>query len=531
SADPDRLGKNAARVFPGIHRVHAHNGRALDKAERAFILLRAGHPGHHGAAHRLPGGLQPGMAPGNPGRLPAAGSAVRRPVAPGPHPRGPACGRGMERVSEGKEIRHLQDPRSTHDRHDGKGDFGTAQMNGELRTPQDVFSWAESFTNLERGSYPPDKRVYRLDRMHRLLEMFDDPQARLRIIHVAGTKGKGSTSALLASVLHAAGIRTGLYTSPHVESYFERIAIAGEPREPELLVRVGGEVKAVIDRLPPKEFPGHYGPTTFELLTLLAFLYFRESGCTEAVVETGIGGRLDATNVVRSEASVITPLDLEHTEILGDTLEKIAMEKAGIIKPGAPCFVALQPPQVKEVIRQVCRERGSAPAFLDEETSVLTAAGRRTGRKIPAFHARRVPGGKCRARLSPPEADPAGDHNGAMPAGLSGHDPPRAHGAARGGPRRRPGRRPHASCRHPVEGRFPRGLSGRGNPPLRLGLRKESARNGGDHGPRLLPYHHFHAGDLQGEQSEASGGYIQGRESGDPAGSGPAAGASTGPGA
>ena len=247
-------------------------------------------------------------------------------------------------------------------------------MNGDLRTPQDVFSWAESFTNLERGSYPSDKRVYRLDRMHRLLEMFNNPEARLRIIHVAGTKGKGSTSALLASVLHAAGRRTGLYTSPHVESYFERIAIAGEPRQPELLVRLGREIKAVIDRLPQESFPGHFAPTTFELLTLLAFLYFRDAGCREAVVETGIGGRLDATNVVSSAASVITPLDLEHTEILGDTLEKIALEKAGIIKQGAPCFIGLQPQEVKDVIRQVCSERGSAPAFLDEEVSELTAA-------------------------------------------------------------------------------------------------------------------------------------------------------------
>ena len=270
-------------------------------------------------------------------------------------------------------------------------------MNGEFRTPPDVFSWAESFTNLERGSYPSDKRVYRLDRMHGLLEMFDNPEARLRIIHVAGTKGKGSTSALLASVLHAAGRRTGLYTSPHVESYFERIAIAGEPRQPELLVRVGREVKAVIDTLPPEDFPGHYGPTTFELLTLLAFLYFRESGCKEAVVETGIGGRLDATNVVSSAASVITPLDLEHTEILGDTLEKIAMEKAGIIKPGAPCFIGLQPLQVKEVIRQVCRERGSAPAFLDEETSELTAA---VDTKGTSFSLRLAGGPVERFRLS-----------------------------------------------------------------------------------------------------------------------------------
>jgi dihydrofolate synthase / folylpolyglutamate synthase len=246
-------------------------------------------------------------------------------------------------------------------------------MSPEFRAPGDVFSWVESFTNLERGNLPFDKRNYRLDRMRRLLALFGDPDARLRIIHVAGTKGKGSTSALLAAVLRAAGRVTGLYTSPHVESAFERITIAGEPRRPELLVRLGREMKAAIDALPAGGIPGHYAPTTFELYTLLAFLYFRDAGCQEAVVETGIGGRLDATNVVKSVASVITPLDLEHTDILGDTLEKIAFEKAGIIKPGAPSFIGFQPFSVKEVFRQVCRERGVAPIFLDEEAQELSA--------------------------------------------------------------------------------------------------------------------------------------------------------------
>jgi dihydrofolate synthase/folylpolyglutamate synthase len=244
-------------------------------------------------------------------------------------------------------------------------------MNSLLASPEDLFAWIESFTNLEKGTLPFDKRNYRLDRMRRLLGMFDDPDSGLRIIHVAGTKGKGSTSALLASILDAAGHRTGLYTSPHVTSPFERISIAGEPSRPDLLVRIGREVKRVIDSLPDDGMPGHFAPTTFELYTLLAFLYFREAGCEEAVVEVGIGGRLDATNIVMSEASVITPLDLEHTEVLGDTIEKIAFEKAGIIKPGAPAFVGFQPPAAKQVLRDTAHSRGSTVTFLDEELESL----------------------------------------------------------------------------------------------------------------------------------------------------------------
>jgi dihydrofolate synthase / folylpolyglutamate synthase len=243
----------------------------------------------------------------------------------------------------------------------------------EILGPEDVFTWAESFTNLEHQALQNDSRNYRLDRMRWLLSLFGDPDRHVRIIHVAGTKGKGSTSALLAAALHAGGRRTGLYTSPHVSDPFERIAIAGEDRRPGLLVRVGREVKAVIDALPPHGIPGGTPPTTFELLTLLAFLYFREAGCQEAVVETGIGGRLDATNVVSSAASVITPLDLEHTELLGDTMEKIAFEKAGIIKPGAPAFIGMQPPAAMGVFLRAGRERNSPLTFLDTERQELSA--------------------------------------------------------------------------------------------------------------------------------------------------------------
>jgi dihydrofolate synthase / folylpolyglutamate synthase len=210
--------------------------------------------------------------------------------------------------------------------------------------------------------------------MRAFLSLFGDPDRGMRLIHVAGTKGKGSTSALLAAVLHAAGNRTGLYTSPHVASPLERIAVVGEPVQPTLMVEAGRAVKRAIDTLPPEVLAGGPAPTTFEILTLLSFVYFTAAGCREVVVETGIGGRLDATNVVTPEASVITPLDLEHTELLGDTIEKIAFEKAGIIKPGVPAFVGLQPPESLEVFRAAAAERGAPLAFLAEEAEELGAA-------------------------------------------------------------------------------------------------------------------------------------------------------------
>jgi dihydrofolate synthase/folylpolyglutamate synthase len=247
-------------------------------------------------------------------------------------------------------------------------------MRGVLAAPEDVFSWAESFTNLEKGNLPFDKRTYRLDRMRRLLDMFGNPERALAAVHVAGTKGKGSTAALIASVLRAAGHRTGLYTSPHVYSPFERITLVGEAPRNGLLVRLASDVKGALDALPAEGMPGFFAPTTFELYTLLALLYFRESGCERAVIEVGIGGRLDATNVITPLVSVITPLDLEHTDVLGDTLEKIASEKAGIIKAGVPAFIGLQPGEAKEVFRAAARERGSRITFLDEEIEELSVS-------------------------------------------------------------------------------------------------------------------------------------------------------------
>jgi dihydrofolate synthase/folylpolyglutamate synthase len=242
----------------------------------------------------------------------------------------------------------------------------------DLRTAGDVFRWADSFTNLERSTNAPfDKRNYRLDRMHGLLRLYGNPEQSYRVFHIAGTKGKGSTAALMAAVLEAAGEKIGLYTSPHVATPLERISVNGEPPEEEAIVRLGRDIAERLEAIGESGLPGGFPPTTFELLTLLAFLCFRDSGCSTAVVETGIGGRLDATNVVTPEASLITPLDLEHTEILGSTIENIAFEKAGIIKDRAPAFVGLEPVEAKEVFRAVCRERRSPLLFLDEEMESL----------------------------------------------------------------------------------------------------------------------------------------------------------------
>ena len=228
-----------------------------------------------------------------------------------------------------------------------------------FRNSDEVFRYFESFTNLER-SMSFTEREYRLDRMRYLLDMFENPQNDLKIIHVAGSKGKGSTASAAAAVLAGLGYKTGLYTSPHLISYKERITHAGLFIGDSFLVEAGNRIR---NRITDGAIPFPDPPTTFELLTLYAFLLFRETGCQWAVIETGIGGRLDATNVAVPEASVITPIELEHSDILGDTIEKIASEKCGIIKKGIPVFVSPQKTSALEIIRKTSEEK-SAPLYL-----------------------------------------------------------------------------------------------------------------------------------------------------------------------
>lgn len=175
-----------------------------------------------------------------------------------------------------------------------------------------------------------------LDTIMALLEALGNPHQRLAVVHVAGTNGKGSVCAMMESVLRASGFKTGLYTSPHLVEFSERFRINGEQISDERLMHYIDRVVAASDSLPGRR------ATFFEISTAIAFLYFAEEGVQLTVIETGMGGRWDATNVVIPLLSVITHIDIDHTNFLGDSIEEIAAEKAGIIKPGRPVVVAPQ---------------------------------------------------------------------------------------------------------------------------------------------------------------------------------------------
>jgi dihydrofolate synthase/folylpolyglutamate synthase len=194
-----------------------------------------------------------------------------------------------------------------------------------------------------------------LRRMDDLLQRLGNPHLSAKSVHVAGSKGKGSTSAMIAAGLREAGYKTGLYTSPHLVTLRERIQVDGKP----ILKK---ELESVISRMRPHvEAVDHdktYGElSTFELLTAAAFMYFQQKQVDFQVLEVGLGGRLDATNVVTPEVCVITSISLDHTEVLGDTLDKIAAEKAGIIKSGCTVVSSKQAEEAAAVIRETCRSK------------------------------------------------------------------------------------------------------------------------------------------------------------------------------
>ena len=199
------------------------------------------------------------------------------------------------------------------------------------------------------------KAHFELGRMRALMDLLGNPQAAYPIIHVAGTKGKGSTSAMMAAVLTTAGYRTGLYTSPHLQDYTERIQIDGQPIAHSGLVELVEEIKPAVAKIPAL--------TTFEITTALGLLHFARQNVNAAVIEVGLGGRLDATNVVLPRVAVITALSYDHMAVLGNTLTLIAGEKAGIIKPGIPVVSSPQPEEALAVLEQVSAER-NAPLIL-----------------------------------------------------------------------------------------------------------------------------------------------------------------------
>lgn len=212
----------------------------------------------------------------------------------------------------------------------------------------------------------------KLERMRAFLARLGDPQDRLRVVHVTGTKGKGSTAAMLAAMLRAAGYRVGLFTSPHLVRVEERIQIDGEPISAAELAALMGEIawaegdrgQGTGDRgdrvstgLTP--LPSPLSPTFFEIGTALGFLHFVRRRADVAVVEVGLGGRFDSTNVCSPLVSVVTSVGLDHTAQLGDTLEAIAYQKAGIIKPGVPVVSGVTQPGPRAVVERVAAETGS----------------------------------------------------------------------------------------------------------------------------------------------------------------------------
>jgi dihydrofolate synthase / folylpolyglutamate synthase len=199
------------------------------------------------------------------------------------------------------------------------------------------------------------KAEFNLDRMFALMEELGNPHTKYPIMHVAGTKGKGSVCALCASALQAAGYKTGLYTSPHLLDYAERIQINGEPISHEQLIELVEEIKPAVAKIPKL--------TTFEITTAIGFLACAKKNVDAAVFEVGLGGRLDATNVVTPKVSVITSLSYDHMAVLGDTLAEIAGEKAGIIKEGVPVVSSPQKEEALQVLERVAKEKRS-PFFL-----------------------------------------------------------------------------------------------------------------------------------------------------------------------
>ncbi len=242
-----------------------------------------------------------------------------------------------------------------------------------IESVDEGFAYIESFTNFERTDSQP-VRAYRLDRMRALLDLFGHPERDFRSIHLAGSKGKGSTALFVASILKAAGIKTGLYASPHVATYRERITLSGAFFDDDAYVDGINRILARIASLGADALAGRGEATTFELLTLLAFIMFREAGCKWAVIETGIGGRLDATNVITPVACLLTPVELEHTDLLGTTLPQIATEKAGIIKDSVPAFSGYQHPEVRAVFAATGALRRAPIRFLADEVESIDVA-------------------------------------------------------------------------------------------------------------------------------------------------------------
>ncbi|MBI1390202.1 MAG: bifunctional folylpolyglutamate synthase/dihydrofolate synthase [bacterium] len=245
-----------------------------------------------------------------------------------------------------------------------------------MKTFREALDYLYSFVSYEqKANWHYSDKTLNLDRFKQFLERLGDPQFKLKILHVAGSDGKGSTCAMLASLLRARGFRVGLYSSPHLRSIRERIQIDGRWIPPRDFVRWMNALKEASEAHPR---PAHGYATFFELLTAMAFLHFLEKKVDYAVIETGLGGRLDATNVAEPLVSVITHISMEHANLLGDTLEKIADEKLGIIRSGAPVVIGHQDASVLRHMRKRLAAHQPEAAFTDKSYHIESdSAGRR----------------------------------------------------------------------------------------------------------------------------------------------------------
>ncbi len=224
-------------------------------------------------------------------------------------------------------------------------------------TYQEAISFLYGRINYEQTAVPNRSKGLNLQRMHDLLALLDNPHRQLRVIHLAGTKGKGSTATLVSAILQAAGFRVGLYTSPHLCHLEERFVVDGVRCDEGELSSLVAAVQPAVAALDAVENAAH-GPTFFEITTALAMLHFVRRAVDFAVFEVGLGGRLDSTNVCQPLVAVITSISFDHTRQLGKTLTDIAAEKAGIIKPGVPVVSGVQQAEPRAVIQQTAQDRG-----------------------------------------------------------------------------------------------------------------------------------------------------------------------------
>jgi dihydrofolate synthase/folylpolyglutamate synthase len=232
---------------------------------------------------------------------------------------------------------------------------------------QQAIDYINGYTDYEKLGMPHDPAFYDLRRVDELLSLLGNPHQKAGSVHITGTNGKGSVAIMIAYALTAAGYPTGLYTSPHLHSWRERIRVDGELISEAELAQIVTDLRPYVEEVNERATYGEL--TTFEFLTAMAFAYFGQKGVKFQVLEVGMGGKFDATSVITPLVAIITTIGLDHTDVLGNTVAEIAAEKCGIIKPGITVVVSPQPPEAAEVIEKTCAERGARLITVGKDVS------------------------------------------------------------------------------------------------------------------------------------------------------------------